>query len=183
MSRGSRSSRRASSPSGSRSLPRSGGRRHCCAGTSRGSRRRSRRWRRSSPETGTPTRSGPSPPSGTAVGTRPRGRTGTRRTRTRTTRPRPATPSAPSPRTPPGRRSPAWRPRVLVLAGEVDLNSPPPAMAGIAALFPHAELVVQPGAGHFPWLDDPERFVSTTTAFLARPAHRGLPADDTPPTG
>ncbi|MET7984957.1 MULTISPECIES: alpha/beta hydrolase [unclassified Streptomyces] len=59
---------------------------------------------------------------------------------------------------------------VLVLAGEADLNSPPQAMARVAALFPHAELVVQPGAGHFPWLDDPERFVTATTAFLDRPA-------------
>jgi len=55
---------------------------------------------------------------------------------------------------------------VFVLAGEVDLNSPPPAVAGFAALFPRADLVVQPGAGHFPWLDDPERFVATTAGFL-----------------
>ncbi|MFF3406115.1 alpha/beta fold hydrolase [Streptomyces sp. NPDC002742] len=69
---------------------------------------------------------------------------------------------------------------VLVLAGEVDLNSPPPAMAGIAALFPHAELVVRPGAGHFPWLDDAERFVATTAGFFARPAGR-LPTDGVRP--
>ncbi|MGW3115590.1 alpha/beta fold hydrolase [Streptomyces sp. NPDC001107] len=55
---------------------------------------------------------------------------------------------------------------VLVLAGEVDLNSPPPAVAELAGLFPGAELVVQPGAGHFPWLDAPERFVATTEQFL-----------------
>ncbi|WP_189148544.1 alpha/beta fold hydrolase [Streptomyces lacrimifluminis] len=55
---------------------------------------------------------------------------------------------------------------VLVLAGEVDLNSPPPAMAELPGLFPHAELVVQPGAGHFPWLDDADRFVATAEAFL-----------------
>ncbi|MFI0962706.1 alpha/beta fold hydrolase [Streptomyces sp. NPDC021080] len=60
---------------------------------------------------------------------------------------------------------------VLVLAGEVDLNSPPAAMAEVAALFPRAELVVQPGAGHFPWLDDPARFTAATEAFLAGPAH------------
>ncbi|MEU4167795.1 alpha/beta hydrolase [Streptomyces sp. NPDC026665] len=59
---------------------------------------------------------------------------------------------------------------VLVLAGELDLNSPAPTMAEVAALFPHAELVVQDAAGHFPWLDDPERFAATTEAFLARPA-------------
>ncbi|PSL02132.1 pimeloyl-ACP methyl ester carboxylesterase [Haloactinopolyspora alba] len=56
---------------------------------------------------------------------------------------------------------------VLLLAGQVDLNSPPDAMAEFAALFPHADLVVQHGAGHFPWLDDTDRFVSTTTEFLS----------------
>lgn len=56
---------------------------------------------------------------------------------------------------------------VFVLAGEVDLNTPPPAAAEVAGLFPHAELAVQPGAGHFPWLDDPARFVSTLAPFLA----------------
>ncbi|NUT10970.1 MAG: alpha/beta hydrolase [Nonomuraea sp.] len=56
---------------------------------------------------------------------------------------------------------------VLVLAGEVDLNTPPSAAAEIAALFPDARLVVQPGAGHFPWMDDAPRFVATTEAFLA----------------
>ncbi|WP_406389878.1 alpha/beta fold hydrolase [Streptomyces sp. NBC_00887] len=55
---------------------------------------------------------------------------------------------------------------VLLLAGEVDLNSPPPAVTEFAGLFPHAELVVQPGAGHFPWLDDPGTFVAATAAFL-----------------
>ncbi|MFF4759420.1 alpha/beta fold hydrolase [Streptomyces sp. NPDC001292] len=55
---------------------------------------------------------------------------------------------------------------VLVLAGEVDLNSPPAAMAEYAGLFPHAELVVQPGAGHYPWLDDADRFVAVIAAFL-----------------
>ncbi|MEU0597016.1 alpha/beta hydrolase [Streptomyces sp. NPDC006393] len=62
---------------------------------------------------------------------------------------------------------------VLVLAGEVDLNSPPPAMAEYAGLFKHAELVVQPGAGHYPWLDDPGRFTAVTAAFLRRPGWFG----------
>ncbi|MEW2114290.1 alpha/beta hydrolase [Streptomyces sp. NPDC005474] len=56
---------------------------------------------------------------------------------------------------------------VLVLAGEVDLNSPPPATAELAGQFPHAELIVQPGAGHFPWLDDAKQFVTATEAFLS----------------
>ncbi|MFE3139634.1 alpha/beta fold hydrolase [Streptomyces scopuliridis] len=55
---------------------------------------------------------------------------------------------------------------VLLLAGEVDLNSPSRAMAEFAELFPHAKLVIQPGAGHYPWLDDADRFAATTAAFL-----------------
>ncbi|KOU77974.1 alpha/beta hydrolase [Streptomyces sp. MMG1533] len=54
---------------------------------------------------------------------------------------------------------------VLVLAGEVDVAAPPRALAEYAGLFPDAELAVQPGAAHFPWLDDAGRFV---TAFLER---------------
>ncbi|MGW1889535.1 alpha/beta fold hydrolase [Streptomyces sp. NPDC002004] len=55
---------------------------------------------------------------------------------------------------------------VLLLAGEYDLNSPPPAMAEFAGLFPDARLVVQAGAGHFPWLDDAGRFTASVAAFL-----------------
>ncbi|MGH3389890.1 MAG: alpha/beta fold hydrolase, partial [Actinomadura sp.] len=55
---------------------------------------------------------------------------------------------------------------VLLLAGETDLNTPPSAVAEYAGLFPNAELVVQPQAGHFPWLDDAGRFVATTATFL-----------------
>ncbi|SCF19931.1 alpha/beta fold hydrolase [Micromonospora mirobrigensis] len=57
---------------------------------------------------------------------------------------------------------------VLVLAGQVDVNSPPPALAGYAALFPDARLVVQAGAGHFPWLDDPAGFAAAVEAFLGQ---------------
>ncbi|MGR6918330.1 alpha/beta fold hydrolase [[Actinomadura] parvosata] len=57
---------------------------------------------------------------------------------------------------------------VLVLAGELDLNTLPSAAAEYAALFPAAELVVQPGAGHSPWIDDPAAFVAAVTAFLER---------------
>ncbi|MGW7438589.1 alpha/beta fold hydrolase [Streptomyces sp. NPDC054849] len=55
---------------------------------------------------------------------------------------------------------------VLLLAGEFDLNSPPRSVAEYAGLFPHATLVVQQRAGHYPWLDDPGRFVAATAAFL-----------------
>ncbi|WP_425423656.1 alpha/beta fold hydrolase, partial [Streptomyces megasporus] len=33
--------------------------------------------------------------------------------------------------------------------------------------FPAAEFAVQPGAGHYPWLDDPEWFARRVTAFLS----------------
>ncbi|MBP2407036.1 alpha/beta fold hydrolase [Streptomyces syringium] len=55
---------------------------------------------------------------------------------------------------------------VLLLAGEFDLNSPPRSVAEFAGLFSAATLAVQPGAGHYPWLDDADRFVATTAAFL-----------------
>ncbi|MFF9817281.1 alpha/beta fold hydrolase [Streptomyces sp. NPDC014006] len=55
---------------------------------------------------------------------------------------------------------------VLFLAGELD-GGPSPALARRAAeSFPQAEVAVQPGAGHYPWLDDPEWFVRRVTAFL-----------------
>jgi len=60
----------------------------------------------------------------------------------------------------------AFGPPVLVLAGGVDLQWPPRAVAEFAALFPAARFIVQPGAGHYPWLDDAGRFVSTVTEFL-----------------
>ncbi|MEV6149766.1 alpha/beta hydrolase [Nonomuraea sp. NPDC052129] len=56
---------------------------------------------------------------------------------------------------------------VLLLAGEVDLNTPPSVVAEYAGLFPDAEFVVQPRAGHFPWVDDADRFVTTTATFLS----------------
>ncbi|MFI7229806.1 alpha/beta fold hydrolase [Nonomuraea angiospora] len=59
-----------------------------------------------------------------------------------------------------------FAPPVLVLAGEVDLAAPPPAMAEFAGLFPDAGLVIQPRAGHFPWLDDADGFRSAVAAFL-----------------
>lgn len=55
---------------------------------------------------------------------------------------------------------------VLLVAGEVDLNSPPAMVAELAALLPRAELVVLPGAGHFPWLDDALGFAAAVDGFL-----------------
>jgi pimeloyl-ACP methyl ester carboxylesterase len=55
---------------------------------------------------------------------------------------------------------------VLLVAGEYDVVLPPRRAAEYAGLFPHAELAVQPGGGHFPWLDDPAWFVPTLAGFL-----------------
>jgi proline iminopeptidase len=55
---------------------------------------------------------------------------------------------------------------VLVLAGTLDLQRPPRVVAQFAELFPAGQLLVQPGAGHFPWLDNADLFVSAVTAFL-----------------
>ncbi|GAA3133392.1 alpha/beta hydrolase [Streptomyces rameus] len=57
---------------------------------------------------------------------------------------------------------------VLVYAGEAD-GGPRPALARrTAEAFPNAECAVQPGAAHYPWLDDPERFLGSMLAFLDR---------------
>ena len=56
---------------------------------------------------------------------------------------------------------------VLLLSGEYDVGLPPNRAAEYAALFPHAELAVQPCAGHYPWLDDPDAFTATLARFLA----------------
>ncbi|CAM5300222.1 hydrolase [Streptomyces avidinii] len=66
---------------------------------------------------------------------------------------------------------------VLVLAGERDLWPTAESAARAAGIFPTARLAIQPSAGHYPWLDDPESFASTVAGFLAHtdlsPAARG----------
>ncbi|MFJ4315176.1 alpha/beta fold hydrolase [Streptomyces lavendulae] len=56
---------------------------------------------------------------------------------------------------------------VLVLAGDLDGNPAPALAARLAALYPHGALDVQPGGGHYPWLDDPARFAGRVERFLA----------------
>ncbi|MFJ5774070.1 alpha/beta fold hydrolase [Streptomyces sp. NPDC093094] len=56
---------------------------------------------------------------------------------------------------------------VLVYAGELDGGPRPELARRAAGVFPHAEVVVQPGAGHYPWLDDPGRFAGRVAAFLS----------------
>ncbi len=54
-----------------------------------------------------------------------------------------------------------------MLVGGVDPGPTVNEGQSLARLFRNAELVVQPGAGHYPWLDDTEAFVSTVSRFLA----------------
>jgi proline iminopeptidase len=55
---------------------------------------------------------------------------------------------------------------VVVLAGTLDPGMPVDAMAEVAGLFPRGRLVVQEGAGHFPWVDDPTAFRATLGPHL-----------------
>src|SRR5581483_1385772 len=55
---------------------------------------------------------------------------------------------------------------VLLYAGDTDPLVPPAAVDQAAPLFNGAAVVVQPGAGHFPWLDDPAAFTAAIRDFL-----------------
>ena len=57
---------------------------------------------------------------------------------------------------------------VLVLAGELDGGPRPELARTVADVFPNAEFTVQPGAGHYPWVDDPEWFARRVARFLDR---------------
>ncbi|MFG2788143.1 alpha/beta fold hydrolase [Streptomyces sp. NPDC048419] len=57
---------------------------------------------------------------------------------------------------------------VLVLAGELDGGPSPELARSTVEAFPEGELTVQPGAGHYPWVDDPAWFASRVAAFLDR---------------
>jgi pimeloyl-ACP methyl ester carboxylesterase len=55
---------------------------------------------------------------------------------------------------------------VLLLVGELDLQPTLRAATELADLLPQATVAVQPGAGHYPWLDDPAKFVKIVTSYL-----------------
>jgi proline iminopeptidase len=55
---------------------------------------------------------------------------------------------------------------VLLLAGDLDWIIPPAAAAEFAGLFPNAQLVIQSGTSHYPWLDNPAEFVTSVAKFL-----------------
>lgn len=55
---------------------------------------------------------------------------------------------------------------VRVVVGELDLVPGPEMGERIAALFPNGRCVVQSGAGHFPWVDNPALFAALVTKAL-----------------
>jgi pimeloyl-ACP methyl ester carboxylesterase len=55
---------------------------------------------------------------------------------------------------------------VLIYLGELDVAPTPEDAAPAARLFPAGEVVVQPAAGHLPWLDDPAWFTAAIDSFL-----------------
>jgi pimeloyl-ACP methyl ester carboxylesterase len=57
---------------------------------------------------------------------------------------------------------------VLLYAGELDPMVTPAMVREAAPLFNDAAVVVQPGAAHFPWVDDPAAFGAGVGSFLGR---------------
>jgi pimeloyl-ACP methyl ester carboxylesterase len=62
---------------------------------------------------------------------------------------------------------------VLLYAGDLDPAVTPALVRAAVPLFSDATVVIQPGAGHFPWVDDPAAFAAAIGSFLSRP-RRGL---------
>jgi len=58
----------------------------------------------------------------------------------------------------------------LVIVGAHDWITPPPLAQDLASALPSAQLVVFEDSGHYPFLEEPERFVATVEAFLAETA-------------
>lgn len=56
---------------------------------------------------------------------------------------------------------------VLVVGGERDAVTGVVSVHAVAASFPNASAVVLPGAGHFPWVDEPDAFCEAVAGFLA----------------
>jgi pimeloyl-ACP methyl ester carboxylesterase len=60
------------------------------------------------------------------------------------------------------------RAEVLVVVGELDAMTGVSVAARFADALPTCETAVVAGAGHFPWVDQPERFRDVVEGFLAR---------------
>jgi proline iminopeptidase len=61
---------------------------------------------------------------------------------------------------------------VLVLAGRQDYQVGVAAPRELAAKLPHARFILYEHSGHYPNLDEPERFAADIVAFLSADAHR-----------
>jgi proline iminopeptidase len=57
----------------------------------------------------------------------------------------------------------------LLYAGDLDPLVTPAMISEAARFFGSATTMTQPGAGHFPWIDDPAAFTAAITLFLAAP--------------
>jgi pimeloyl-ACP methyl ester carboxylesterase len=57
---------------------------------------------------------------------------------------------------------------VLVVGGGRDALTGVVSVQEVASCFPHAEAVVLPQAGHFPWVDEPDAFVTAVREWSAR---------------
>ena len=55
----------------------------------------------------------------------------------------------------------------LVVGGGQDRCAPPAALQALAQVLPDARMLVLPGAGHWPQLEDPEGFDGALLDFLA----------------
>lgn len=55
---------------------------------------------------------------------------------------------------------------VLLVGGELDPAPTPRLLTEYAGLFGNAKLEIQAGAGHTPWVDDPDAFLAIVTPFL-----------------
>jgi proline iminopeptidase len=55
---------------------------------------------------------------------------------------------------------------VLLYGGELDADPAPETLEAAALLFADATVKVQPGAAHFPWIDDPAFFQAAISSFL-----------------
>jgi pimeloyl-ACP methyl ester carboxylesterase len=55
---------------------------------------------------------------------------------------------------------------VLLYAGDMDPLVTPAMVRKAAPLLGDATVIVQPGAGHFPWVDDPAAFTAAVSSFL-----------------
>jgi pimeloyl-ACP methyl ester carboxylesterase len=56
---------------------------------------------------------------------------------------------------------------VLLYAGDADPLVTPAMVSAAAPFFNDAAVIVQPGAGHFPWIDDPAAFTAAVGPFLS----------------